>query len=242
MIDSIFDCHVHIESGLDAYDLTQTKKRNIIFNEVSSYKTWSSKVPFGDSISLILSVKPEETEFVIQKARNQEIQAFKILTREQKLTFKDHTILRDILHLSPPIPVIYDAFQYGDELDFQPSLEGLIFLAKSFPERKFIVAHAGGIEMLRYFFHLRTLPNIFYDLSFSIQYLHDSSVFKDLVKLIRFTPKHKLMFGSDFNFASPHMQYSILLSIFEEVGCSEKEQRMILHDNADLIFFHHESI
>lgn len=129
------------------------------------------------------------------------------------------------------IPIIYDAFYYGDEIQFQPNLKELVNLVKAFPNRRFIIAHAGGYEILKYYFHLRTLTNVGYDLSLSLQYLEDSSCRQDLKKLIKFTSKEKLFFGTDYPFASPSNQVQILNQIFYELGLTDKEKEGIFNNN-----------
>jgi predicted TIM-barrel fold metal-dependent hydrolase len=133
--------------------------------------------------------------------------------------------------LDENIPIIYDAFYYGEDIIYQPNLKELIKLVNEFPERKFIIAHAGGYEILKYYFHLRTLTNVGYDLSLSLQYLEDSSCREDLKKLIKFTPKEKIFFGTDYPFASPSNQVQILNQIFNELGLTEDEKEGIFCNN-----------
>ena len=109
-------------------------------------------------------------------------------------------------------------------------------LARQHRDRPFVIAHCGGYEILKYFFHLRPLPNIYYDLSFSLQYLRDSSLYTDLVKLIKYTDKSKVMFGSDYPLADPNLQLEILLGVFDELKLSTQEREKILFRNAESLF------
>jgi predicted TIM-barrel fold metal-dependent hydrolase len=232
----IFDCHVHIETGLARYDLEQVNHRNIIFNSIESYEANRAKVPAHDSVSLIFDCL-HNLDKVKNEITENKINALKIHSRIQKLEQKDYPIITEHLRNTPDnIPVIIDAFYYGDDLEHLPSLEYIIKWAKEFPDKKFIVAHCGGYEILKYLFHLRSLPNIYYDLSFSLQYLSDSSLFLDLIKLIKFTDKSKIMYGSDYHWASPKMQYDVLRDIFGRLSLPEKEREMILYYNAVNIF------
>ncbi|HET9030594.1 MAG TPA: amidohydrolase family protein [Candidatus Aquilonibacter sp.] len=134
------------------------------------------------------------------------------------------------------MPLIVDAFYYGSDLAHQPSLPGIIAIAQDSPERPVIVAHCGGYRLLEYFFHLRDLPNIWYDLSFSLQYLSDSSLRSDLIKLIRYTSPDRLMFGSDFPFASAARQCDVLIGLAREAGVRDDGLDRMLATNARDLF------
>lgn len=236
----IFDCHCHIETGLEAYDLASVYKRNIIFNQVDHYDTFLKQVPAGDAISLIFDYK-QNYDRVKHAAESGVIQAYKIHSREQKLTPDDFPALADALEkVNSNIPIIFDAFYFDHHLLYQPYLPGIILLAERFPDKTFIVAHAGGIEILRYFFHLRTLPNIIYDLSFSLQYLEDSSLYLDLIKLIKYTDKSKIMFGTDYFYASPKFQLEVMMRIMDKLSLDQKDQDAILFKNAERVFFNNQ--
>ena len=225
----IADSHVHIEDSLVNYDL-EVEFKNVIFNYVENYKKLKGALGSEDTVSLIFDYK-NNLDFILNEASR--IDAYKIHTRYQKIGDEDYGEL--IIHLKKADstkPIILDAFYYGSDYKHQPDLENYIKLIKSFPERKFVIAHSGGYRILEYFFHLRDLGNVFYELSLSLQYLSDSSHFLDLMKLIKFTSKDKIIFGSDYPFASPLQQFEILKDIFKRLNISQEEQRMILHDNA----------
>lgn len=239
MNPSIIDGLVHLEKGLDNYDLEVTA-RNIVFNFVEQYKRQVKQVPAGDSVTLVFDYK-NNLDFVLKEAQAKKIKALKIHSRDQKIRRDDYPELIQKLSLAPAeLPVIVDAFSYGPELEFQPSLEGIIQIAKALPKRKVVIAHSGGYEVLKYFFHLRPLDNIFYDLSFSLQYLEDTSVFSDLKKLIRFTDKTKILFGSDFPYASPQKQASLLEKTGSEMGLTKEEKAAVFFNNARSLYFSRE--
>lgn len=230
-----FDCHTHIENGLEAYDLS-VSKRNIIFNSIESYKKHSASVPEGDAVSLILDT--DQFDFVASQIRSGRIQALKIHSRIQKIRQDDYQRFHAKLKLVPAdFPVIIDCFYYGNEMDYQPNLKEIVSLINSFPRLRVVIAHAGGYELLKYFFHLRELSNVWYDLSFSLQYLHDSSVFTDLKKLVRYTDRSRVMFGSDYHYTSPRLQHEILTGLLKELDFSEEQVQKIFFHNAENLFF-----
>ncbi len=236
MNSSIIDGLVHLEGGLEDYDL-QVTARNIVFNFVDQYRQKAKEVPAGDSITLVFDYK-KNLDFVLKEIQAKKIRALKIHSRDQQIRKNDYPELIKNLSLAPAeLPVIVDAFYYGPELEFKPSLEGIIQIAQTFPQRKIVVAHSGGYEVLKYFCHLRPLDNIFYDLSFSLQYLEDSSVFSDLKKLIRHTDKKRILFGSDFPYASPKKQAEIFEKLSSEIGLTEDEKSMIWGGNSKKLYF-----
>lgn len=230
----IYDCHLHIEKGLDNYDL-EIEGGNVIYNSIENYKLFSQKHP-EYSASLIFDYK-NNLNFVLEEARKNRLSALKIHSRIQQISINDYEYLFEALDRDKTeIPIIYDAFYFGSELDFQPSLYWLVELIKRYPKRKIIVAHSGGYEVLKYFFHLRPFGNVYYDLSFSLQYLSDSSIFMDIKKLIKYTDKTKIFFGSDYPYASPLFQKNSLVKIFTEIGLNNKDQQLILSKNARDVF------
>jgi hypothetical protein len=233
----IFDCHLHIEEGLLNYNLDNVAKRNVIFNSIDSYEKHVARVPKSDSISLIFDYK-NNLDYVLDKIDANQINALKIHSREQELMQSDYPKLIDKLRLvKKNIPIIIDAFYYDHHLENRPSLSSIIDIAQEFPKRKIIVAHSGGHKILDYFFHLRTLDNIYYDLSLSLQYLSDSSCFLDLIKLIKYTNKNKILFGTDYHWADAKFQFEVLISIFDKLNLNQKEKQQILYDNSEALFF-----
>ncbi|MBP9185547.1 MAG: amidohydrolase family protein [Bacteroidia bacterium] len=229
MIHKVFDCHLHIENGLKDYSLRH-ENANIIFNNVENYKKEKANYN-GYFKSLIFDYK-YNYDYVLEEVLAEQVQAIKIHSRIQKIASNDYPeLLKSLKKANQNIPIIYDAFYFGNDMVFQPSLSGLIYLAKELPNTKFIVAHAGGYKVLEYFFHLRELKNVAYDLSFSLQYLMDSSCNIDFIKLIKYTPKEKLFFGSDFPFSDPTIQYNNLLDILTNLNVSTEQIEAIFTTN-----------
>ena len=225
----MFDCHIHVETGLEKYDLEITSG-NIIFNSIESYEKHASLYP-SFTHSLIFDIN-QKVSYFKHLINEKNIICLKIHSRIQQIAAKDYPLLTEKLkELDSNIPIIYDAFYFGEDIDFQPNLAELIKLVQTFPDRKFIIAHAGGYEVLKYYFHLRTFSNVGYDLSLSLQYLEDSSCRQDLIKMIKFTSKEKFFFGTDYPFASPSKQANILNQILQELNLSEEEKKGIFNSN-----------
>ncbi len=232
----IFDSHVHLEKGLEEYNLKVARK-NIIYNSIDLYKSLSPALTDSEkTVSLIFDYK-NNLDFVLEEIHANKINAIKIHSRIQKLRVDDYENLITALgKIKKNIPVILDAFYSGSEMDFQPDLSSIIKLVSVFKDRTFIIAHSGGYKLIEYFFHLRSIPNVVYELSFSLQYLYDSSIFTDLKKLIKYTDKKRLLFGSDFPYADPNLQLQTLIDIFKELKIDSSDQEDILYNNSYSLF------
>lgn len=232
----VFDAHVHVDRGLDDYDLPKARK-NIIFNEVSTYREAADSARTrGDRITLIVDTS-DAFSFVQAEAQAGRIDALKIHSRISKLSERDWPLMLARLEALPAhLPVVIDAFYFGADLEHQPSIAGIVLLLSRLPERRFVIAHSGGYRLLEYFFHLREFTNVHYELSLSLQYLNDSSVAADLRKLVRHTDKRRIVFGSDYPFASPRHQLSILRSICDSLDISSTEFEDIVYGNALRLF------
>jgi len=224
-----FDCHIHVHQGLDGYNADMLDG-NIIFNTIVDYKKYNIEFP-NLHHSLIFD-STVDLQFYDHLISNKKIRALKIHSRLQKISENDYnTLINSLQSLDSNIPIIYDAFYFGSDLNYQPSLKGLIQLIKAFPSRKFIIAHAGGYELLKYFFHLREFKNVGFDMSFSLQYLHDTSTSKDIIKLFKYTDSQRIFFGSDYPFADPQLQFENLNEYFDILNFNTKSIEGILKFN-----------
>lgn len=232
----IFDAHVHIESGFEAYDLP-VSGRNLICNDFRQWEAYQQVQQAGDSLTLIFEYQHHLSEIIGAIAAGQ-VDALKIHSRIQKIRHGDYSKLMEQLESVPShIPIILDAFYYGPEWDYQPNLEAFTKMILRFPDRRFLIAHSGGHKVLSYFFQLKPCENVFFDLSMSLAYLVDTSAFQDLVKLIKHIPAERILFGSDFPNASPKQQVTILRQIFDTLSLSGATQNRILYLNGQGLFF-----
>ena len=225
----IFDCHLHVQDGLNGYNLPLSGA-NVIFNTVESYEKYA--LEYAEFYHTLIFDLTMGLDFYKNLIAEDKISALKIHSRLQQIDDTKYLDLIEALaELEGKVPVIYDAFYYGSDLRHQPSLKGLIRMIKALPQQKFIIAHAGGYQIIKYFFHLREFKNVGYDLSLSLQYLWDSSCKADLIKLIKYTPKHRLFFGRDYHDGDPLTQLMNIEEIAHILELSEEDkQNMISHN------------
>lgn len=226
----IFDGHTHFhQTGYNSFDNQLYLE---IFNSLENYRDFNAIFPDSANLAIILDVEhiQEVYKIIINDKR---IKAIKLHSRIQKID--DNKFLKicsELEKIPSHYPIIYDGFYYGSNIQYQPSLLHLQCLLERFPSRNFVLAHSGGHKVLDFFFHFRSYTNLYYCLSLSLQLLEDSSCFRDIVKLIKWTDKKKILFGSDLPFASSEEQLRITLEIFDLLELSAKEREDILFRNA----------
>ena len=225
----IFDCHAHF-ADIEERGITPVR-RNIMFNEVEEYRNNVKFIGERDTSTLIFDIWREQ-DFVFSEIDCGRASAVKLIPRDQSIDDDRFAeVLLQLNRVPADVPVFYDSFRHGHDMRFQPRLEHVIAIAVQCADRAVVVSHAGGHQLLDYFLHLRTLPNIYYDLSLVLQYFYQSSVFTDIKKLIQHTPTEKILFGSDYPWTSLKTQLEILFEIGEELSLNKSEIRAILHDN-----------
>lgn len=231
----IFDSHCHIEKGLADYNI-ETAGRNIIFNTIASYTEYKAQVLPTDVISIIFDYK-DNWEAVKKTASEEKVKALKIHSRIQKITADDYPVLIEKLEeIINDKPLIIDAMYYGENLAYQPNLANIISIARKFKNKPVIVAHSGGYEVLKYFYHLKTLENIYFDLSLSLSYLQHSSVFTDYKNLLKFGNKDKIIFGTDYPLINPANHLDVFMKVCTELNLGESEMDKVLFSNSKSLF------
>ena len=159
----------------------------------------------------------------------------KIHPRKSNLTKKDSLSLADKLEGCTENTVIIDCFEYGHRLENHIGIELGIHLAEHFPEKRIILAHAGGHRALECMLYTRTLKNIYYDLALSCNYLYGTSAWIDLVHLVRYNP-NKAMFGSDYPDFSQNAAMEKCLELCEKAELSERNIESVFFGNAEAVF------
>lgn len=241
----IFDSHSHIERGivnpqiigLSEYDLP-VEGKNLICNFPELLPAYLKHKTSQDSLTYIFDFRNDTSITEVKDMLNTStIQALKVHSRIQKIEHTEYEQVEYALRDIPMnVPVILDAWYYGSELKYNPSLEGIISIIKKQPNRKFVIAHAGGYRIIEYFYHTRDLDNAYYDLSLTIQYLKDSSLFFDLKKFINWIDSSRILFGSDFPYSSPNHQSIILKEICTNLNFNTSKIYSIFYENGYFMY------
>lgn len=239
----IFDCHVHIENnypkcidivGLENY-LVNVYKKNLIVNFLELYDKYKNFVKVtNNTLTCIFDFKKNKrvSEFV-DRVNNHEISAAKIHSKIQCIEKRDYKVISKQLKKIPTnIPVVVDAWYDWPDISVLPDLQGIIRLAEEAPDRKFVIAHAGGYKILEYFYHTRKIDNIYYDMSLTLGYMKGTSVWKDVKHFIKYIPCTRIMYGSDYPYSPPGKQLKRLNKIMNNYQFSEAQRMSILYGTA----------
>ncbi len=234
----LFDAHVHADNGLDGYD-GQAAGRNIIFNTVDQYRKKASLLAPTDRLTLIFDFK-SELPFILSEIKSNCLDALKIHSRVQKLRETDYPeLIEQLAQVPSSLPIIVDAFYHGPDLEIQPNLKGILKMIETYPDRSFVIAHAGGHHVLDYLFHLRGVRNVYFELSASLHFFADSALYNEFKRLISFSDSSRVMFGSDYPYFPVASQRATLEKMSNELQCSAETQEKFFYDNAQTLFSSH---
>lgn len=126
--------------------------------------------------------------------------------------------------------IVIDAFDVGSKIDNFISLQLIIELAKAYSNKKIIVAHAGGYRCLEYLMVLKNIKNVFYDISYTVNYLRYSSVAMDIQHLL-YVRKEKVLFGTDFPEYDLEETLNNFISLVDKMEDKEEIKRLVLFEN-----------
>ncbi len=96
------------------------------------------------------------------------------------------------------VPVLIDAFPDGDWL--MMGFDPLAFarVARDCPQTRIIIGHFGGHHCLDFMMLAKRLPNVWFDLSYSLLYYEGSAVTANLLYCCRSMKYQRIFYGSDY--------------------------------------------
>lgn len=251
LMSKIFDAHVHLNlssenpveeliARLEAAGICQAV---LILNqqkEIDALRTdyLRLKEHFGNRICLAIFADPK-TEAPFREADYWRTCGFQVFTklhpRITGITVHDFPQICQMLQQDPSPVIIIDCLGYGHHIEHHIGIELGILLAQTFPQKKIVLAHAGGERMLQCLLYTRTLPNIFYDISCSCNYFFQTSVHADMVQLLRFNVP-RVMYGSDYPDFLPENAIKHTNILCEEAGLNEAAISAVFSKNAERIY------
>lgn len=98
--------------------------------------------------------------------------------------------------VNPHLTVV-DDFLYGDDVQEDIGLKLICEIAKKYPEKPVIMAHAGGADLLRHVMKTKIYKNVYYDISLTGNYFSESSIEQDIAWLLKFMA-NRVLLGSDY--------------------------------------------
>lgn len=217
-MSKFFDSHIHF--NMKANDIVNDFKEvvSILEGFILILNTYEEKQLFIKEFvhdfsenyplsAIALSYELFDSEFTnLLTSRNIKL-GVKIHPRLSNITINDFEDIVTKLKSLKFSFIIIDCFYYGSSLVNHINLELSIYIAKKFSNTKILLAHGGGHKVLEYMLYTRDLQNIYYDFSFSIAYLKNTSVCVDIIKFFKFN-ENRILFGSDYpEFSVEHIKF-----------------------------------
>ena len=161
-------------------------------------------------------------EYAIQELG---LKGLKLHPRRQRFGRADFEKLLPLIAKAADLgrPVLMDGFPYGREQFDTREVELVNALATALPHARIILAHAGGCDVLRALLVAKANPNVFVDLSFTLQYYEGSSVENDLAFLVRRLRGERTIFGSDHPYVTVARAYDEAAKFLDRCGMNESQ-------------------
>lgn len=132
--------------------------------------------------------------------------------------------------------IIIDCFVYGHHIENHIGMELAIYLAQQFPQVNFVLAHAGGCRLLETMLCTRTLANLYYDYSLSCCYFENTSVWLDMVHMLKFN-SNRVMFGSDYPDFTPSQAKDKMLLLAHQANLSREQMQLVMGETAQALYW-----
>lgn len=130
------------------------------------------------------------------------------------------------------VPVLIDAFPDGTHLlqGFDPVKYAV--LAKECPNTRIIWAHMGGHYVLDFMMLAKRLPNVFFDISYSLLYYQKSSIPNNMVYAMHSMKFDRIFYGSDYPDRDIASSLNLSLEFLSNQGINEVQLSKIMGSNA----------
>lgn len=120
----------------------------------------------------------------------------------------------NILEEKRPDVIVIDDFFYGDWNKPDYVMQFITRVAQKFQESKIVVAHSGGVDLLRHVMFTKVHKNVFYDLSLTCNYLKETTAVLNIPWELKYLPK-RVMLGSDYPDYTIGSSYKICKDLLE---------------------------
>jgi uncharacterized protein len=161
----------------------------------------------------------------------------KLHPRLQKFPLDDVTLRRLVAAAGEMgVPVLIDAFPDGDWLMMGFNPLAFADLARNCPKTRIIIAHFGGHHCLDFMMLAKRLPNIWFDLSYSLLYYAGSPVEENLLYCCRSMKYRRIMYGSDYPDRSVGLARDLSLKALSNHGVAPEDIGALMGRNAAEFF------
>ncbi len=161
----------------------------------------------------------------------------KLHPREQNYSILDERT-QDLVLLAGElgIPVIIDTFPGGKFILCGFCPRDFALLAQSCPGTKIVMAHMGGHYVLDFVMLAKAIPNIFFDISFSLLYYKSDAVIENIICGLESLEYDRIFYGSDYPQWSVEEALTKTVGVFRQKAVNSREIEKILFHNAKGFF------
>ena len=238
-LHSPFDAFVHQvkEASLSGFVLIlNTKDEKLLFDKYRD-KLNALCIPY----SLVCLIKPGDSSDMqnFHKLSENGITSYiKLHPRVSDIRSEHFELTAETIEKCSADAVVVDCFVYGHKKENHIGIELAVYLADKFPNRKLVLAHSGGIDILKASLYTGLLKdNTFFDLSFTCNYLAGSSVQQDMVHFLKHNFS-RIMFGSDYPAFMSKDANEITMELMKQADLTQEQQEAVLYKNARKIYWH----
>lgn len=134
------------------------------------------------------------------------------------------------------VPVLIDAFPDGTNLEAGFSPLAFATLARRCPSTKIIVAHMGGHYVFDFMMLAKRIPNMYFDVSYSLLYYRGSCIPRDMVYAIKSMKSNRIFYGSDYPDRPLNESLELSKAVLVENKLSVELTKNLLGENAAKFF------
>ena len=129
------------------------------------------------------------------------------------------------------IPVLIDAFPYGQDFLRDKVLALINDLAMAVPEAAIIMAHMGGYRVFDALMIAKANRNVYLDISYTLLYYRHSSIERDIGFVIKKIGAERVVYGSDHPEMPLRQSFEESIRILEQFDLTANEMDCILGNN-----------
>jgi uncharacterized protein len=244
----LIDAHLHLDDrqGGSADEaarrlVADMKACNVVHSVVLHllWQPWSveemaAALAQQPSLTGFINVNPHSSSAVADLQRGHELgfRGLKLHPRIHKYRPDDAACIAVVRRAGElNMPVVIDCFPDGDWLMGGLNVLQHAALARAAPEATLIVAHAAGHHCIDLLMLAKRVPNLWFDLSYSLLY-YDSPVVDALFYCMKSIRYEKVLFGTDYPDRPLPASVAASLELFDRFGVVEEAREKVLWKNA----------
>lgn len=250
----IIDAHLHLDDKFDgtANGAAQELSRQLTEAGIAraivlhlDFQPWTAEV-VAEAISMnprlrgFINIHPNSVDCITRLREGIESLGYiglKLHPRLQEFCVDDEKTVRLVKAAGEMnVPVLIDAFPDGTHLMQGFSPLKYASLARQCPNTRIIWAHMGGHYVLDFLMLAKRLPNVYFDVSYSLLYYQTSTIPIDMVYAMRSMRFDKIFFGTDYPDRPIETSLNLSLQFLQKQGLETEEMTKIMGRNAQDFF------